>query len=97
MWVIAADFITFLGWFFENLGNLIGYVLAPVKYIFTYVKSFFTTALGPPIPVDEIWEFSSEIVGVFNAIPYWSEIVVVLGLGIMIIFSFYIIKQFLRT
>ena len=97
MWVIAADFITFLGWFFENLGNLIGYVLAPVKYIFTYVKSFFATALGPPIPADEIWVFNAEIVAVFNAIPYWSEIVVVLGVALMIIFSFYIIRQFLRT
>ncbi|GAH91942.1 unnamed protein product, partial [marine sediment metagenome] len=45
----------------------------------------------------EIWVFSSDIVSVFNAIPYWSEIVAVLGIAIMIIFSFYIIKQFLRT
>ncbi|GAH97502.1 unnamed protein product, partial [marine sediment metagenome] len=91
------DFITYLGWFFENLGNLIGYILAPVKYIFTFIKSFFTTAVGPPVPAEEIWGFPSEIVGVFGAIPYWSEIVAVLGVAIMIIFSFYIIKQFLRT
>lgn len=97
MWQIASDFITFLGWFFQNLGELIGYIFAPVKYIFTYVKSFFATALAPPIPAEEIWEFNAEIVSVFEAIPYWSEIVVVLGVAIMIIFSFYIIKQFLRT
>ncbi|GAI36091.1 unnamed protein product [marine sediment metagenome] len=97
MWQIASDFITFLGWFFQNLGELIGSIFTPVKYVFTYVKSFFTTALSPPIPADEIWVFNAETVAVFDAIPYWSEIIVVLGIAIMIIFSFYIIKQFLHT
>ncbi|GAH94193.1 unnamed protein product [marine sediment metagenome] len=97
MWQIASDFITFLGWFFQNLGELISFIFTPVKYIFTYVKSFFLTALAPPIPAGEVWVFGTEIVDIFNAVPYWSEIIVVLGLGIMIIFSFYIIKQFLRT
>jgi len=96
MWQIASDFITFFGWFFQNLGELLGFIFAPVKYIFTYVKSFFVSALGPPIPATEIWSFSDEVVAIFNAIPYWSEVVAVIGLSLMLIFSFYIIKQFLK-
>ena len=97
MWKIASDFITFLGWFFGNLGELLAYVFTPVKYIFTFIKSFFLTALSPPVTAPEIWNFNSGVLGVFDAIPYWGEIIMVLGVAITLLFSFYVIRQFLRT
>jgi hypothetical protein len=97
MWQIASDFITFLGWFFQNLGELFGYIFLPVKYIFTFVKSFFLSALTPPIPAEEIWSFSDEIIEIYNAIPYWNEVIVAIGVALMLLFSFYIMKQFLKV
>ncbi|GAH91921.1 unnamed protein product, partial [marine sediment metagenome] len=55
MWQIASDFFIFSGWLLENLGRIVDYAFRPIIYIFTYVKSYFLTALGPPVPADEIW------------------------------------------
>ena len=97
MWQIASDFITFLGWFWQNLGEVWSYVISPVKYVFTFVKSFFLSALTPPIPAEEIWVFPSNVLSVFNAVPYWHTIISVIAISLMLIFSFYIIKQFLKV
>lgn len=97
MWQIAADFITFLGWFFENIGVIIQQVFAPVRYIFSFTKNFFINAFAPPESFDEIWVFSDSILGIFNSIPYWQTLIVVLGIGLMIIFGIVILKLFLKT
>ena len=97
MWQIASDFIIFLGWFFENLGELLGSIFTPVKYIFTFVKAFFENAFSPIIPAGEIWTMPANVLAIFDAIPYWNEIMLVLSVGLMLIFGFFIIKQFLKT
>ena len=97
MWQIAADFITFLGWFFENIGVIIQQIFTPVQYIFSFTKNFFINAFAPPESFDEIWTFSDSILGIFNAIPHWQLLITVLGIGLMIIFGIVILKLFLKT
>lgn len=97
MWQTASDFLIFLGWIFENVGLLIGKVFLPVQYIFTFFKNFGTYALADPETPEPIWEFSNEILMVFDAIPYWSTIIFVLVLGLSILFIFYILRTFLRS
>lgn len=97
MWQTASDFLIFLGWASENVGLLIGKVFLPVQYIYTFFKNFIAYALeGPEVP-EKIWEFPTEILAVFNAIPYWNTIIFVLILGLSILFIFFILKTFLRT
>lgn len=97
MWQIASDFYIFLAWFFENAGVIIQQIFSPVRYIFSFTKNFFIYAFAPPETPDEIWTFSDSILGIFNSIPYWNTLIVVLGVCLMLIFGITILKSFLRT
>jgi len=91
-----SDVFVFGGWFFSVLGNLIGKLWLPINYIFNFFKSFAEKAFSTPVNPD-IWNFNDEIKSVFENIPYWNTITLVLGVCILIIFSVAILRQFLKT
>jgi len=91
-----SDFFVFLGWFFSNLGYILNQLIAPIKYILTFSKFFFVGALDDPATTTEIWNFSTSTISVFEAIPYWSELSIVLALSILLIFGIAILKLFTR-
>lgn len=97
MWQIASDFVIFLGWFFQNLGDLLVAIFLPIKYIFTFIKGFFERAFTSPVPAENIWQFNGETLAIFNAIPYWTEMLAMLSVAILLIFGFFILKTFLKT
>lgn len=92
-----SDVFVFLGWFFENLGFIFGQLLAPIKYIFQYSRSFFDQAFVSPATTTEIWTFTTTTIEVFETIPFWTEFSIVLGIAILIIFGIAILKLFLRS
>lgn len=91
-----SDVFIFGGWFFSTLGLLFSKLWLPVNYIFAFFSSFVSKAFSTPIP-QNIWGFNSEIMSVFQAIPYWNTIIAVLGVAILIIVAMSILRQFLRT
>jgi len=97
MWQIASDFITFLGWFWQNLAELFNLIFTPVKYIFTFIKALFVSAIAPPSQIEQMWSFPPEILAVFNQVPYWQVFVQVLGICLMIYFLFYLLKQAMKV
>ncbi|GAI14045.1 unnamed protein product, partial [marine sediment metagenome] len=84
-------------WFFENAGLLIEQIFSPIRYIFTFTKSFFVSAFAPPSTPESIWIVSDGVLGIFNNIPYFNVMVSALALGLMLIFGFAILKTFLKT
>ncbi|GAH91230.1 unnamed protein product [marine sediment metagenome] len=97
MWQTASDIIIFFGWFFENASTILVQIFSPIRYIFTFTKNFFVSAFAPPESYEEIWTFPNSILGIFDSIPYWDTLIVVLGVGLMLIFGIVILKVFLRT
>lgn len=93
----VSDVFVFLGWFFENLSFIFAQLLAPVRYIFEFSRSFFGEAFSSPATTTEIWNFNTSTVAIFEAIPFWSEISVVLGIAILILFGIAILKLFLKS
>lgn len=93
----VSDVFIFLGWLFQNLGFIFAQLLAPVKYIFQFSKSFFSQSFSAPATTTEIWNFNTSTISVFEAIPFWSEFSVVLGIAILIIFGIAILKLFLKS
>lgn len=91
-----SDVFIFGGWFFSTLGNLFSKLWLPVNYIFAFFSAFVDKAFETPTP-QNIWGFSSEVMAVFEAIPYWNTITFVLGVSILIIVGIAILKQFLLT
>lgn len=92
-----SDAFVFLGWLFENLSFIFAQLLAPVKYIFEFSQSFVSQAFLPPATTTEIWNFNTSTIAVFEAIPFWSEFSVVLGIAILVIFGIAILKLFLKS
>lgn len=97
MWQTASDFLVYLGWVFENTASILRDIFLPIQYIFTFLKQFFSTALATPQVPEEIWSFSPEILAVFDKIPYFSTLIYVSILGIMIAMIVFILKTFLKT
>jgi len=97
MWQTASDFLIFLGWAFKNSTLILGKVFLPVRYIYTYLREFFTNAFVPPTTPEAIWTFPDEIKAVFNAIPYFNVLMSVMILGISILIIVFILKQFTKV
>jgi len=97
MWQTASDFLIFLGWAFKNATLILGKVFLPIRYIFTFLKTFFAGALATPTTPETIWTFDTGIKQVFNSIPYFETIISVALIGLCILFVFFILKQFLKV
>lgn len=96
-WLIhyVSDFFIFLGWIFSILKELILAFLSPVSYIFNLLKSFTISAFISPQTPPVSYTFSSEIMGVFNTIPYWSVLCSLIGIAILVILGVIILRLFL--
>lgn len=97
-WIIhyLNDFFIFLGWIFTMITELMKTLTLPISYIFNYLKGFTTSAFSSPQATGISYTFSPEIMGVFEAIPYWDTMLIVLGIGFSITIGFSIFKLFLK-
>lgn len=97
MWQTASDFFVFLGWAWQNTTAILGNVFLPVRYIYTFLKQFFTSAFAPPAPPESIWSFGTDTLAIFSTIPYFNVLIYAVVLGITILFVVFLIKTFLAT
>jgi phage-related protein len=79
-----SDIVVYAGWFFENIGHIFALLFSPINYIFNFLKSFILSAVSTP-PVNTTWVFTDQIKEIFNAIPLWNSVVVVLGACVLIL------------
>jgi hypothetical protein len=86
------DTWVFLGWIFSVLAQIVALFLLPLTFIFQFLKGFLSSVFAAPTDFTFTW--SSEVLAVFEAIPYWSTISLVLGIGISIIALFAILNLF---
>lgn len=77
------DTWVFLGWIFSIISQLVSLFLLPLTFVFNFLKGFVANVFAPPVSFSYSW--STEILGVFNHIPYWTEIGVVLGACLSVI------------
>jgi hypothetical protein len=97
MWQTASDFLIFLGWTWQNFITILDKVFLPVQFVYTFLKGLVVSAFSTPITPASIWSFNSQTLQVFNAIPYWDTLILVLILGLTILMIVFIFKQFLRV
>lgn len=89
-----TDVFVFAGWLFSNFKIFFGNVLLPIRYVYSFLKEFIDTALiSPTTSAKSIWNFPDNIMSVFNAIPYWTTISAVLGIAVIILVGFSILKH----
>lgn len=90
-----SDLFVFGGWFAENLGSIWDKIVLPFQYLLQFLKSFVTKAVATPTTNEDIWSFTTQIKEVFSAIPFWSVLISVLFIAILIIVIISILKQIL--
>lgn len=92
------DLFILIGWMGSVLKNIFLALLAPINYIFTFIKVFFSKAFSSTLPDPEAtYSFSSDIISIFEAIPHWTIFGSVLGAVLVIIIGIATLKLFLNT
>ena len=91
------DVFVFLGWFFNNIKEIFLFLLAPVSYFFTFLKTFISALGQTPSNPAISYAFSSDTLAVFNTIPHFDTFRVVLGAIIVFLGGIAILKLLLST
>jgi len=93
------DVFIFISWLGNSFKIIFLSLLSPITYIFGLLRFFFGTALSTPsIPESElVYVFNDEILGVFNAIPYWSVVSSILGSLILLLAGIAMLKIILKS
>lgn len=86
------DIAVFFYWIFSILGDIIGIFLLPLTYIFNFLKSLIQNAFATPDDFSYNW--STDILSIFEAIPYWTTITSVIGTAIIVFAVFFVIHSF---
>lgn len=84
-----SDFIVFLGWSGEMLGDIFGAIISPLNFIFLFFKSFFVSLSSSPY-VPDFTLFDHRY---FDVIPYFSVISGVLAMCFILYITFTAIKH----
>lgn len=92
-----TDTLVFVSWLAHNLGFILGQLLAPIKYLFAFSSSYFSSAFSSPIEPEEFVGFSSTTSTFINSLPYWNEIMIAVVVMIFIVAGVGILKLFLKT
>jgi hypothetical protein len=91
-----SDVFVFLGWLFSALKEIIMAMLLPLTYIFNFLKGFLTNAIKSPIVPETNYVFSTSTMSIFETIPYWNILTSILGVLILVITGFAIIRVISR-
>jgi len=90
---IAFDCFNVARYIFSNIGSLFGYLFAPLTGLFNFAKGFFDGMASTPPATAVSWVFPSNVMAVFNAIPYFSVIEYACGAGIAILILIFIFRR----
>ena len=84
-------------WLGVGLKTIFLSLISPVSYFFNIIRWFFSTAFQvPDVPV-ATYQFSAEVLEVFQVIPYWSILSSVLGAVVLMVGGVAILKLLLKT
>jgi hypothetical protein len=91
------DIGVLIGWIGTTLTAMFLLFFLPLQYIFLFLKNFFISAFSAPVSPEHFYTFSPEILGVFNAIPFWQDVGFALGVALGVLFVFFVLKTILKT
>ena len=90
------DSFIFLGWLFSIIKALVNVFVLPISYIFNFIKAFLSSAFKSPITPESSYTFTGDILSVFSAIPSWSVLTYIVGVLILLVAGFAILKLFTK-
>lgn len=88
------DSWVFFGWIFSVISSIISLFLMPLTFIFQFLRGILISVFASPSPFSYNWD--SEIIAIFQALPYWTTLSQVLGICISIFVIFFVLRAFTR-
>lgn len=79
-----------------NLGQLFLVIFSPLNFAFNFFKGFFDGINTTPPATAISWNFDSDILAIFNTIPYFSILMGAVGAGIAILILVWVMAQLLK-
>lgn len=87
-----SDLFVFIGWLFSAIKELVSAIVLPISYVANFMKGFITNAIKTPVDPEAYHTFSTSTMEIFETIPYWSVISSVLGVSILVLGGFAILR-----
>jgi len=91
------DVLVFMGWLYTNIKTIFVFLLSPISYFFTFLKTFFSSFGNTPASPEIFYTFSTDTLAVFNAIPHFDTLKFILGAIIIFLGGMAILKLLLNT
>ncbi len=85
MFQTADDLVVYIGWVFHNSVLILKQIFLPVRFIFTFLKTAISTALASPTPTTLPFSFDDGMLNMFHNIPYFSNLMIGIGLALGIL------------
>lgn len=85
------DAIIFFGWIFSLIGNIITIFLLPITWIFSFLKALLLAGFASPTDTNYTWLIS--VNQILESVPYWTELMTALTIGLSIAFIFYVFRR----
>ena len=91
------DTYTFIRWIADSFSQLFVFLTSPLSYFYQFLKAFFVNISAPPITISSgITQYATSTQEIFNAIPYWDTLTLILGVGVLVAGAFGLIALFLK-
>lgn len=91
------DIFIFFVWLGVALKTIFLAIVSPLLYFFNVLRWFFGTAFSTPATPELNYIFDPAVLEVFNAIPYWHVISLVLGAIVLLLVGVGTLKLLLKT
>lgn len=90
------DAFVITGWLFYALKEFFLSLFLPLNCFVNFLKGFIASAIKTPIVPENVYTFSGATMSIFQSIPLWDTLCVVLGVVILFIFAMGIINNFMK-
>ena len=91
------DGVVFVRWVLDSFAQLFTFITAPLSYAFQFLKSFWLNLIKPPVEISSsLTQYATSTQDIFQAIPYWDTITLVLGIGILVAGAIGLVALFLK-
>jgi len=96
-WLIhyIHDFFLFFAWLLQIFKFLLSILIAPINYIFLFLRAFFQNAIKSPIVLENDLNnltFSSSTMQVLQNIPFFNNLLYIIGIGLIVLGGVAILK-----
>ncbi len=93
---IFFDIFNVLRYIVDNISTFFSILFVPLQWIFNFLKGFFVGINSAPPATAISWVFPTNIMAIFNAIPYFSVLTSAVASALGILILVFIFRRFVE-